>query len=96
MFLAKYRCVECGDPAKRTKALELLTIENLFTLAMPGLLQAVLGFNNLLYILLESKRVDAARQASVRHQGIGLAVSLRIRPAFYPGKSAVAIPEYLV
>jgi predicted tellurium resistance membrane protein TerC len=58
--------------------LELLSIENLFTLAMLILLQAVLGFDNLLYISLESKRVDAHRQASVRRWGIGLAVALRI------------------
>ena len=35
----------------------LFTIENFFTLCMLVLLQAVLGFDNLLYIALESKRV---------------------------------------
>ncbi len=36
---------------------ELFTLENLFTLGVLSLLQAVLGFDNLLYISLESKRV---------------------------------------
>ena len=58
--------------------MELFTIENLFTLAMLTLLQAVLGFDNLLYISLESKRVEASRQSQVRRWGIGIAVALRI------------------
>lgn len=58
--------------------LELLTLDNLFTLLMLTLLQAVLGFDNLLYVSLESKRAPADRQASVRRWGIGLAVGLRI------------------
>jgi predicted tellurium resistance membrane protein TerC len=57
---------------------ELFTIENLMTLAMLTLLQAVLGFDNLLYISLESKRAPAAQQQQVRRLGIGLAVVLRI------------------
>jgi len=56
----------------------LFTIENLFTLAMLTLLQAVLGFDNLLYISIESKRVDEDRQAYVRRIGIVLAIVLRI------------------
>lgn len=51
---------------------------NLFTLMMLILLQAVLGFDNLLYISLESKRAPLDRQAFVRKIGIGLAVGLRI------------------
>jgi predicted tellurium resistance membrane protein TerC len=58
--------------------LELLTLDNLFTLLMLTLLQAVLGFDNLLYVSLESKRAPADRQAAVRRWGIGLAVALRI------------------
>ena len=58
--------------------MELFTLENLFTLAMLTLLQAVLGFDNLLYISLESKRVEASKQANLRRVGIGLAVALRI------------------
>lgn len=42
------------------------------------LLQAVLGFDNLLYISLESQRAPADKQAFVRKFGIGLAVLLRI------------------
>ena len=37
---------------------EFLTIGNLMTLVMLILLQAVLGFDNLLYISIESKRVS--------------------------------------
>lgn len=57
---------------------ELLTIDNLVALGLLTLLQAVLGFDNLLYISLESKRAPAASQARVRRLGIGLAVFLRI------------------
>lgn len=57
---------------------ELLTLENLFTLFMLTLLQAVLGFDNLLYISIESKRVAEDKQSMVRRWGIGLAIALRI------------------
>ena len=50
----------------------------LLTLFLLVLLQAVLGFDNLLYISLESKRVTPDKQAFVRRMGIGLAVGLRI------------------
>ena len=49
-----------------TNMADLLTLENLFTLAMLILLQAVLGFDNLLYISIESKRVASQHQAMVR------------------------------
>ena len=42
------------------------------------LLQAVLGFDNLLYISLESKNAPKERQAYVRKIGILLAIVLRI------------------
>ena len=58
--------------------MELFTIENLFTLAMLTLLQAVLGLDNLLYIALESKRAEPSQQKKVRQIGIGGAVILRI------------------
>ncbi|MEM1039052.1 MAG: tellurium resistance protein TerC [Pseudomonadota bacterium] len=58
--------------------LEIFTIENLFTLVMLVLLQAVLGFDNLLYISIESKRVEAASQQKVRRWGILMAIALRI------------------
>lgn len=57
---------------------ELFTLDNLFTLFMLTLLQAVLGFDNLLYISLESKRAPADKQAMVRKLGIGLAMVFRI------------------
>lgn len=57
---------------------QLFTLDNLFTLGMLTLLQAVLGFDNLLYISLESKRAPAEKQAMVRKLGIGIAVLLRI------------------
>ena len=57
---------------------DLINLENLFTLAMLILLQAVLGFDNLLYISIESKRVAPQSQAMVRRIGIGLAIALRI------------------
>ena len=56
----------------------LFTLENLFTLGMLVALQAVLGFDNLLYIALESQRVEASKQSKLRKWGIGLAVLLRI------------------
>ena len=58
--------------------MELFTIENLFTLAMLTLLQAVLGLDNLLYIALESKRAEPSQQKRVRQIGIGGAVIFRI------------------
>ena len=57
---------------------ELFTLNNLVSLGLLTLLQVVLGFDNLLYITLESKRAPAASQASVRRWGIGIAVALRI------------------
>jgi predicted tellurium resistance membrane protein TerC len=58
--------------------MDLLTLENLITLAMLTLLQAVLGLDNLLYIALESKRAEEHQQARVRKIGIAGAVVLRI------------------
>ncbi len=56
----------------------LLSLDNLVTLGLLVLLQAVLGFDNLLYISLESQRAPADKQAMVRKVGIGLAVAFRI------------------
>ncbi|MCL7762894.1 tellurium resistance protein TerC [Polaribacter sp. Z014] len=50
----------------------------LFTLLMLVLLQAVLGFDNLLYISLESKKAPEADQKRVRKVGILIAIVLRI------------------
>ena len=57
---------------------EFLTFENLANLAVLIFLQAVLGFDNLLYISIESKRAPAMYQRSVRFWGIVIAVALRI------------------
>ena len=58
--------------------MEIFTISGLSTLGMLILLQAVLGFDNLLYISIESKRAPEDKQQSVRRLGIGLAIALRI------------------
>ena len=53
-------------------------LENIFTLLMLVLLQAVLGFDNLLYISLESKKAPESDQKRVRKVGILIAIVLRI------------------
>ncbi|MGR8920988.1 MAG: TerC family protein [Gammaproteobacteria bacterium] len=57
---------------------ELLTIENAANLGVLLFLQAVLGFDNLLYISIESKRAAPRHQAAVRRWGILIAIALRI------------------
>ncbi|KZY44829.1 tellurium resistance protein TerC, partial [Roseovarius sp. HI0049] len=57
---------------------DLLTIENLGNLLMLCFLQAVLGFDNLLYISIESQRAPVAQQKAVRYWGIIIAVALRV------------------
>ncbi|MEM8793883.1 MAG: tellurium resistance protein TerC [Pseudomonadota bacterium] len=57
---------------------DLFTLENLFNLAVLLFLQAVLGFDNLLYISIESQRAPKEAQASVRRNGILIAIALRI------------------
>ena len=57
---------------------EFLTIENFLNLLVLIFLQAVLGFDNLLYISIESKRAPAESQAAVRRNGILIAIALRI------------------
>jgi len=57
-------------------------LENIFTLLMLIMLQIVLGFDNLLYISIESKRAPRERQAYVRKIGIGMAILLRIALLF--------------
>lgn len=64
--------------AASVEAESLLSLHGLFTLGMLVLLQAVLGFDNLLYISIESKRVPKDQQSFVRKAGIGLAVAFRI------------------
>ncbi|MCB1382363.1 MAG: tellurium resistance protein TerC [Notoacmeibacter sp.] len=56
----------------------LFTIENLTIFLVLTALETVLGFDNLLYISIEAKRVAAERQSFVRRWGILLAIGLRI------------------
>lgn len=58
--------------------MDLFTIENALNLAVLIFLQAVLGFDNLLYISIESKRAPVQNQAAVRKWGIIIAIALRI------------------
>lgn len=57
---------------------DLFTVQNLGNLVVLIFLQAVLGFDNLLYISIESKRAPEASQAAVRRNGILIALVLRI------------------
>lgn len=61
---------------------ELFTIQNLTTFLVLTALETVLGFDNLLYISIEAKRVPAERQKYVRQIGIMLAILLRIALLF--------------
>ena len=57
---------------------EVFSVSGFFTLLMLLMLQAVLGFDNLLYISIESKRVGEEKAGMVRRWGIGLAMVFRI------------------
>ncbi len=57
---------------------DLFSLHGVFTLLMLLFLQTVLGFDNLLYIAIESKRVAEDQQAQVRKTGILLAIVFRI------------------
>lgn len=59
-------------------AAEVFTTTGFFTLLMLILLQAVLGFDNLLYISIESKRVGDDKAPMVRRWGIALAMLFRV------------------
>jgi len=53
-------------------------LDNILTLLMLILLQAVLGIDNLLYISLESQNAPKDKQQYVRNVGIGAAIFLRL------------------
>ncbi len=55
---------------------DLFTLANFGTLLMLIFLQAVLGFDNLLYVSIESGRVEAEHQQKVRRFGIAGAIIL--------------------
>jgi predicted tellurium resistance membrane protein TerC len=57
---------------------DLFTLHNLVTVLVLTALETVLGFDNLLYITIEAKRVAPERQVQVRQLGIILAIALRI------------------
>jgi predicted tellurium resistance membrane protein TerC len=57
---------------------ELFTVEHLTTFLVLTALETVLGFDNLLYISIESKRTGPVNEAWVRRIGILLAIGLRI------------------
>ncbi len=56
----------------------LLSAENWLTLVMLIMLQAVLGFDNLLYISLEAAKVAPEKRSMVRKTGLALAIVLRL------------------
>jgi predicted tellurium resistance membrane protein TerC len=66
-------------------------MDNIVTLLFLVLLQAVLGFDNLLYISLESKRAPLEEQSRVRKIGIAFAVVARIALLFI----LVSLIEYV-
>jgi predicted tellurium resistance membrane protein TerC len=57
---------------------DLFSVENAANLGVLIFLQAVLGFDNLLYISIESQRAPAESRAKVRRSGILIAIVLRI------------------
>ena len=75
---------------------DLFTLENLFNLGVLIFLQAVLGFDNLLYISIESQRAPKEMQARVRRDGILIAIGLRIVLLFAMMKLIAALQEPFV
>ncbi len=75
---------------------DLLTLENIGNLLILCFLQAVLGFDNLLYISIESQRAPKAAQKSVRFWGIIIAVALRVILLFLMIRliDALSVPFY--
>jgi predicted tellurium resistance membrane protein TerC len=57
---------------------DLFTIENLMTLLVLTALETVLGFDNLLYISIEAKKVAPENQKRVRQLGMIFAIGMRI------------------
>ncbi|HGG63296.1 MAG TPA: tellurium resistance protein TerC [Rhodobacteraceae bacterium] len=72
---------------------DLFTLENLGNLMVLIFLQAVLGFDNLLYISIESKRAPADQQKAVRFWGIIIAVALRVVLLFVMLQLITALSE---
>jgi predicted tellurium resistance membrane protein TerC len=57
---------------------DFFTVQNLITLMILIALETVLGFDNVLYITIEAKRVAPERQKYVRQVGLVLAILLRV------------------
>lgn len=57
---------------------DVFTLESFVNLGVLIFLQAVLGFDNLLYVSIESKRAPEDQQKRVRQIGILLAIALRV------------------
>ncbi len=74
---------------------EFFTIANFIDLLLLIALQAVLGFDNLLYISLESQRAPLEKQKQVRFWGICLAVVFRIVLLFLLLKMISAFQQQL-
>jgi predicted tellurium resistance membrane protein TerC len=72
---------------------DLFTLENFFNLGVLIFLQAVLGFDNLLYISIESQRAPKQAQAMVRRNGILIAIALRIVLLFVMVQLIAALQE---
>lgn len=72
---------------------DLFTFHNFSDLMVLFFLQAVLGFDNLLYISIESKRAPAHQQKAVRFWGIIIAVILRVVLLFVIVKLIAAMSE---
>jgi predicted tellurium resistance membrane protein TerC len=83
-------------PMPETLMADLLTLENLFNLGVLIFLQAVLGFDNLLYISIESQRAPKEMQAKVRRDGILIAIGLRIVLLFAMMQLIAALQEPFV
>lgn len=74
---------------------ELLTVTNILNLGVLLFLQTVLGFDNLLYVSIESQRAPEESQASVRRAGILIAIALRIVLLFVMVKLIAVLKEPL-
>lgn len=68
-------------------------LNSLITLGLLILLQAVLGFDNLLYISLESQRAPEADQSRVRKLGIGIANCPSLCPDQFGRVVARSVPS---
>jgi len=74
---------------------EIFSIENWFTLVMIIMLQAVLGFDNLLYISLEANKVEPEKRSMVRKSGLAIAIGLRLVLLFILLKAIALFQEPL-